>query len=143
MLTRTFNPAVGAIPRPEMRLAGKTCTAGLAMLGLGALGGGAFLVSDPSGSAMKWSTSMLMGSPFADFLVPGLLLAGLFGLGSFVVAGMGLARLRIAPFLAFAIGVAQMIWIVVELAIIGEFSFLHPMCFGMGLVISATSVRWG
>jgi hypothetical protein len=36
-----------------------------------------------------------------------------------------------------------MIWIVVELAIIGEFSFLHPTMFVVGLVIAASSIRWG
>ena len=56
---------------------------------------------------------------------------------------MGLAHVRIAPFLAFAIGCGQMIWIVVELAIIQELSFLHPVCFAIGLVIAASAVPWG
>jgi hypothetical protein len=134
---------VPAIPRPVLSLAGKLCVSLLALLGVGALAGGVILVSSPDGSAMQWNLSMLEGSPFADFLVPGLILGGLFGIGSFVVAGLGLASFRIAPFLAFAIGCAQMIWIVVELAIIGQFSFLHPACFTLGLVIALTSVRWG
>ena len=133
----------GIIPRPELHLAGKLSVAFLLLLGVGALGGAAFLLSDPDGSTMNWTTAMLAGSPFADFFVPGLLLGGLFGLGSFAVAGLGLAHVRVAPFLAFAIGCAQMIWIVVELAIIGQFSFLHPMCFGIGLIIAATAVPWG
>jgi hypothetical protein len=144
MTTRPFAVSTApAIPRPELHLVGKLCVAFLALLGLGALAGGAVLVTDPDGSTMQWTLSMLEGSPFPDFLVPGLILGGLFGVGSSVVAGLGLARVRLAPFLAFAIGCAQMIWIVVELAIIGELSFLHPACFGIGLVIAATSVRWG
>ncbi len=115
----------------------------LAVLALGALGGAAFLVTSPDGSAMQWNVSMLAGSPFPDFLVPGLILGGLFGFGSLAVVAMGLARLRVAPFLAFAIGCGQMIWIVVELAIIGQLSFLHPICFGLGLAIAATALRWG
>jgi hypothetical protein len=135
-------PAID-IPRPGLTLSGKLCIALLVLLGLGAIGGAAFMVTDPDGSTMQWDTTMLAGSPFADFLIPGLLLGGLFGIGSFVVAGLGIARFRIAPFLAFAIGCAQMIWIVVELAIIGEFSFLHPTCFAIGLAIAASSVPWG
>lgn len=138
----TTRPAT-VIPRPELHLAGKIAVAFLVLLGLGALGGAAFLVSDPDGSSMNWTTAMLAGSPFADFFVPGLLLGGLFGVGSFVVAGLGLGRVRIAPFLAFAIGCAQMIWIVVELAIIGQFSFLHPACFAIGATIAASAVPWG
>jgi hypothetical protein len=131
------------IPRPELHLAAKVCIVSLVLLGLGAIGGAAFLVTDPDGSSMQWDVSMLAGSPFADFLIPGLILGGLFGIGSFVVAGLGLVRFRIAPFLAFGIGCAQIIWIVVELAIIGEFSFLHPICFAIGLVIAASAVPWG
>ena len=67
----------------------------------------------------------------------------MFGVGSFVVVALGLAPYRIAPFLAFAIGCGQMIWIVVELSIIRELSFLHPTFFGIGLIVAATSVRWG
>jgi hypothetical protein len=131
------------VPRPELRLAGKTCIAFLGLLGLGAVGGGIAIVAQPDGSSMQWDVKMLAGSPFADFLVPGLILLGLFGVGSFFVAGLGLARFRIAPFLAFAIGCGQMIWIAVELAILGELSFLHPAMFAVGLIIAATSVRWG
>jgi hypothetical protein len=131
------------IPRPELHAAGKVSLIGLALLGLGALGGGVFLVSSPDGSAMQWNVSMLAGSPFQDFTIPGLILGGLFGIGSFAVVGLGLAHARVAPFLAFASGVAQMIWISVELAVIGEFSFLHPVCFAIGLVIAASAVRWG
>jgi hypothetical protein len=134
---------VQAIPRPELHLAGKICLVVLTLLALGALGGAAFLVTSPDGSAMQWTVSMLDGSPFTDFFIPGLILGGLFGAGSLTVVAMGIARWRVAPFLAFAIGAGQMIWIVVELAIIGQFSFLHPMCFALGLAIAATAVPWG
>jgi hypothetical protein len=136
-------PHAAVIPRPELHLAGKTCVAFLALLGLGALAGGIALVAKPDGSAMHFEPTLLAGSPFSDFMIPGLILGGLFGIGSFVVAGMGLARVRIAPFLAFAIGCGQMIWISVELAIIKELSVLHPAFFGVGLVIAATAVAWG
>lgn len=144
MATRSATArSFGAVPRPRLHLAGKVCLTVLAVLAIGALGGAAFLVTSPDGSSMQWDVSMLAGSPFPDFFVPGLILGGLFGLGSLAVAAMGLGGARIAPFLAFAIGCGQMIWIVVELAIIGEFSFLHPVCFGLGLAIAASAARWG
>ena len=115
----------------------------LVLLGIGAIAGGLMLVTAPDGSSMGFTTAMLAGSPFPDFLVPGLVLAGLFGIGSFVVAAMGIRNHPSAPFLAFAIGCAQMIWIAIELAVIGEFSFLHPTMFLVGAVIAAASVPWG
>ena len=137
------HPALPAIPRPELHLAGKLSIAFLVFLGLGALAGGIALVAKPDGSVMQFDVKILAGSPFADFTGPGLILGGLFGVGSLVVAALGLAHVRLAPFLAFAIGCGQMIWIVVELAIIREFSFLHPTMFVLGLAIAAASVPWG
>jgi hypothetical protein len=92
---------------------------------------------------MGFDVALLAGSPFGDYLVPGLILGGLFGVGSLVTAVLGWWRRPVAPFLAFAIGCAQMIWIVVELVVIREFSFLHPTMFGIGLVIAISAVPWG
>jgi hypothetical protein len=136
-------PTGEAIPQPELGLAGKVCLALLTLLGLGALAGGIVLATAPDGSGMGMDVAVLAGSPFPDFLVPGLILAGLFGIGSLLIVAMGLARLTVAPFLAFAIGCAQMVWITVELAIIKEFSVLHPTFFAIGLLIAASAARWG
>ncbi|HTS15830.1 MAG TPA: hypothetical protein VMH24_09175 [Candidatus Sulfotelmatobacter sp.] len=136
-------PQHAALPRPALTMAGKAAVALLALLGVGAVAGGVALVMEPDGSVMQFSTALLAGSPFTDYFVPGLILGGLFGVGSFAVAILGLRHQPLAPFLAFAIGCAQMIWIVVELAIIRELSFLHPVCFALGLGIAAASVSWG
>lgn len=143
MTTHSITARGVAIPQPELHLAGKICVAILLLLGVGALAGGIALVAKPDGSVMQFDVKLLAGSPFTDFVVPGLILGGIFGIGSFVTAGLGVARFRIAPFLAFAIGCGQMIWIVVELAIIKELSFLHPVCFGIGLAIALTALAWG
>ena len=135
--------SVAVIPRPGLHLAGKLCISFLGLLGLGALAGGIALVAKPDGSVMHFDVALLAGSPFADYTIPGLILGGIFGVGSFVVVALGLARYRVAPFLAFAIGCGQMIWIVVELSIIKELSFLHPVFFGIGLIVAATAVPWG
>jgi hypothetical protein len=126
-----------------MHAAGWISVASLFLLGLGAIAGGIALVTEPDGSVMGFDVVLLAGSPFPDYLVPGLILGGLFGVGSLLVAGIGLAHWRIAPFLAFAIGAGQMIWIVVELAIIRELSILHPAFFGVGLVIAMAAYFWG
>jgi hypothetical protein len=126
-----------------MHAAGWISVASLFLLGLGAIAGGIALVMEPDGSVMGFDVVLLAGSPFPDYLVPGLILGGLFGVGSLLVAGIGLAHWRIAPFLAFAIGAGQMIWIVVELAIIRELSFLHPAFFSVGLVIAVAAYFWG
>jgi hypothetical protein len=135
--------SVRSIPRPTLNRAGRSVVVLLILLGVGALAGGVALVYKPDGSFMQMPLSMLGGSPFPDFFVPGLILGGVFGLGSFAVAALGLRRWHIAPFLAFAIGCGQMIWIVVEVAIIKGISILHPTFFGIGLAIALISVSWG
>jgi hypothetical protein len=134
---------VSSIPRPELHRAGWVAVVFLALLGIGALAGGIALVAQPDGSIMGFDAAILAGSPFRDFLVPGLILGGLFGVGSLVVASLGIRRWHVAPFLAFAIGVGQMIWIPVQLGIIKDLSFLHPTCFAIGLVIAVASYVWG
>ena len=130
------------IPVLEIRLVGRVCLVLLALLGVGALAGGIALASQPDGSIMGFDVALLAGSPFTDFLIPGLILGVLFGVGSIVTVGLGVTRARLAPFLAFALGVGMMIWIAVELAIIHELSFLHPICFGIGLLIAGTAIPW-
>lgn len=140
--TDVLSPPI-VLPGAAQRWARVVAIVFLLILGIGALAGGLTLMARPDGSGMGFELSLLAGSPFPDYLVPGLILGGLFGIGALVVAVMGLRRMPSAPFLAFAIGCAQMIWIVVELVIIGEFSFLHPTFFGVGLVIAGAAVVWG
>ena len=134
-----------ATPSRAERVGRAVSIAFLVVLGLGALAGGIALVTAPDGSAMGFRTSLLTGSPFPDYLVPGLVLGGLFGIGALATAWLGWRRHSLAPFLAFSIGCAQMIWIVVQLAIIGtqNLSFLHPAMFLVGLLIALGAVPWG
>jgi hypothetical protein len=143
MTTQRLPTASQARSGPRLGIAGKITIAALIWLGIGALAGGIALVTRPDGSNMQFDTAILAGSPFADFLVPGLVLGGLFGVGSLAVAAMGVRHHVAAPFLAFGIGCAQMIWIAVQLAIIGTLSFLHPLMFATGLVIALGAVAWG
>ncbi len=124
--------------------AGRIALGALLLLALGAGAGGVALVAQPDGSIMHFDVALLDGTPFGDYLVPGLILGGVFGLGSLLAIAMGLLGSRAAPFLAFVIGCGQMVWIVVELLIMPKlgFSFLHPTMFGIGLVIALASARW-
>ncbi|HLI56018.1 MAG TPA: hypothetical protein VKY26_03190, partial [Actinomycetota bacterium] len=54
--------------------------------GLAAVTGGVLLMVKPDGSLLQARTSALAGSPFHDWLLPGLLLALLVGVGFTVTA---------------------------------------------------------
>ena len=120
---------------------------------VGALAGGAVLVTSPKGGIIKMPLSSLKGSPFSDFLIPGIILFVVLGVGPLVVAWALLRRPRSAaleavnPFrheywgwtLSGVIGVGLVIWIAVEVLIV-PLSFLQPFYAGVGLVIIALTL---
>jgi hypothetical protein len=90
----------------------------LAVQGIGATAGGASLVRDPLNN-IGMPISMLEGSPFHDYLFPGLILLVVVGVFPFAVL-FGLARRRRwGWWLAIAAGADLIIWIVVEGILLG------------------------
>jgi len=51
----------------------------LAFLSLGAIGGGGVLIISPNGELIEMPLSMLNGSPFESFLLPGIILFSFLG----------------------------------------------------------------
>ena len=122
--------------------------------GISATPSGMLLALDPSGSRMQMLLSWLEDSPFTDYLFPGLVLCIVLGLGALLVAA-GLFFLpvwswaeRLNPakgihwswMAAVSFGVALMIWIAVQVAMIGGGSWLQPLYFGVGLAILVLSL---
>jgi hypothetical protein len=114
------------------------------LLSIGALGGGLVLMIAPRGEIMPLPLSALAGSPFDTYLVPGLILFGVLGFGPLVAARLAWLRHRLAPTAAFVVGVGLLIWVAVEVAIIG-YSNEPPLqaIYGiLGVAIVLVAVRW-
>ena len=105
-----------------------------AFIGLGALGGGFMLVRDPSGSALGVPLSLLEGSPFPNFFIPGMFLLAVNGVGSIIGAGLSFTRRRYAQEIAIVLGAILVAWIVIQVVIISSFSWLHVLYFILGIV---------
>jgi hypothetical protein len=103
-------------------------------IGLGALGGGFMLVRDPSGSALGLPISLLEGSPFHDFLIPGVFLLAVNGIGSLMGAVLSFTRKRFAQEIAIVLGAILIAWIVIQVIIIRSFHWLHVLYFILGVV---------
>jgi hypothetical protein len=117
--------------------------------GISATPAGLMLVLDPSGGLLQMPVEMLAGTPFPNYLIPGLILCVVLGLGAFFV----LACLFFLPDWGWAarlnpvkgqhwtwtaaalFGLALMIWITVQVLMIGLGSVLQPLYFGVGLAI--------
>jgi hypothetical protein len=114
------------------------------VLGVGALGGGLVLIVAPRGEIMPLPLSALAGSPFDTYLVPGLILFGVLGLGPMSAARLAWLQHPLAPAAAFVVGVGLLIWVAVEVAIIG-YSNEPPLqaIYGvLGLAILLVALRW-
>jgi hypothetical protein len=110
----------------------------LVIQGLGGLAGGLALTLKPDGSIMKMPLSYLDGSPFSDFLIPGLVLLLVLGVLPLAAAAGLWMRRTWAWYAAFAVGCGLMIWILVEITII-PFSWLQPMFGVVGVLIFAVA----
>ncbi len=132
-----------AARRPLSRVA-KAAVVLEILLSIGALGGGLVLMIAPRGEIMPLPLSALAGSPFDTYLVPGLILFCVLGLGPLVAARLAWLRHPLAPTAAFVVGAGLLIWVAVEVAIIG-YSNEPPLqaIYGLlGVAIVFVAVRW-
>jgi len=114
------------------------------LLSLGALGGGLVLILAPRGEIMPLPLSALAGSPFHTYLGPGLILFSVLGLGPLVAARLAWLRHPFAPVAAIVVGVALLIWVAVEIAIIGYSNQppLQAIYLTLGAAITLGAIGW-
>lgn len=131
------------LPRSLNRFA-KVAVALEVFLGIGALVGGGVLMVAPRGEIIPLPVSALSGSPFDSYFVPGLILFSVLGLGTFAAALMGWATHPLAPFAAAIVGVALLIWLAVEIAIVGYTNTppLQPFYLLLGAAITLVAALW-
>ncbi len=110
---------------------------------------GAMLFVAPDGHLMQWSTDQLAGTPFTNYLIPGIILficVGIFP--AFVGYGLlkrpawswpnminPVKKMHWAWTASWAAGVIMIIWIGVETALLGYISFLQPFIAVYGIMI--------
>jgi hypothetical protein len=114
------------------------------LLGVGAVGGGIALMAGPHGEILPLPVSALAGSPFADYFAPGVILFVVLGLAPLGAAVAAWQRRPSARFLAFAAGCALLIWLIVEIAIVGYSSHppLQAIYLGLGVVMTLVAAEW-
>jgi len=71
------------------------------------------------------STDMLANSPFDTFLIPGLLLVIVIGLGQLVAAASILFRSHYQAYVSFCAGGVLVIWLLVQVLMIWTIEVLH------------------
>lgn len=101
-------------------------------IGMGAVAGAIPMLVTPNGSSNGLTVELLQNTPFKNFLVPGLFLFFINGTGSLIASYFSLKALKPAGFLGMILGVALMIWIIVQVYYLGFSSWLQPLYLALG-----------
>ena len=98
----------------------------------------------PRGEIVPLPLSALRGSPFDTYFVPGLILFGVLGIGPLGAARLVWLRNRLAPLATCVVGVALLVWLAVEIAIVGysDNPPLQPVYLLLGATITIVGLIW-
>jgi FtsH-binding integral membrane protein len=101
---------------------------------LTALSSGILMIYNPSGSFFQMSESLLNGTPFKNFLVPGIVLALLVGGTNLAAVILNLMRNKNRYNWAIAAGVMISGWIIVQMILISAFSWFQLLYLVIGIL---------
>jgi hypothetical protein len=117
---------------------GKALTVGLSALqgfiGLGAVGGGLVLIWQPSGATLGIPLEELENSPFSTYLIPGIVLLAVNGMGNILGAGATVARQTYAGHIAIVLGGFLVAWITFQVYWFTSIHWLHALYFILGIL---------
>jgi hypothetical protein len=103
------------------------------LVGLGGLAGGLAAVSNPA-APMGMSAEALRNGPFTDFLIPGLFLMGVIGLGNLAGGFVSIRKMKYSGIVSGGLGAVLMAWIVIQCWILQAVVALHVIFFCIGAV---------
>jgi hypothetical protein len=110
-------------------------------VGIMAVPVGVLMIADPNGSPVGIPHEWIADSPFGSFLLPGLFLLLVNGVGQLGAAALAVARHWLAPWVMGGLSVALVAWIAVQVLII-PLSFLQPVIFVIGVVQGGVALLW-
>ena len=87
----------------------------LLILSFGAFYGAYVLISEPSGAKFDWTVEMLEGTPFKDFMIPGIILLVANGLFPLYIIYTAIRNKSYFPLLLIIQGIVLIIWLSAEI----------------------------
>jgi hypothetical protein len=113
----------------------------LAFIGGSACFGGGLLIAEPSGQLLGLSLSLIQTTQFESYLIPGIVLFGVIGVGSFFAMAAVIRTLPIFPVLVAADGAVITAWIIIQIAMIERvlpqqliIGFIGLLLLGLGVL---------
>lgn len=105
----------------------------LVLVGIGALFGGTMAILDPSGTSYGAPVEILKKGPFNNFLIPGLFLFFVIGLGHFIALAALKRKVKYHAYISGTAGCILMAWILIQCYVLQAVHFLHTAFFTIGL----------
>lgn len=109
-------------------------------VGIGAMSGGLAAITSPQ-SPMGVPVDILKNSPFSSFLIPGIILFTVIGLGNLFSAIMFHFKSPYQAYISSVFSWALVIWIIVQCIMLNSIVFLHVLFFTIGLVQAVISAE--
>lgn len=106
----------------------------LTLVGIAAITVGLGLIVAPDGDGFKLSVELLKNTPFRDYLIPGIVLLTVIGVGSLLAAIPAFKLHRFAGAATLLLGLALVLFIVAQVYWIGTGSGLLPILMIVGIV---------
>lgn len=108
-------------------------------VGIGAVVGGLAAIIDPQ-EPLGITVEALTNSPFNNYLIPGIILFTVIGLGNIISALMFRFKSRFQGYISSIFSWALVIWIVVQCIMLNTVVFLHVLYFIIGIIESVLSM---
>lgn len=103
--------------------------------GVGAFYGGGSLMLHPDGSGLQMPLDILKATPFSDFLIPGIVLFVVNGLGSFFALLTILLKWHQQHWFVIGEGIILCGWILIQIIMIQQLLMLHYVMFTTGVLL--------
>ena len=108
-------------------------------VGIGAMAGGLAAISNAQ-APLGIPVEVLKNSPFSNFLIPGIILFTIIGLGNVISALMFRFKSRFQGYISSVFSWALVIFIVVQCIIMNDIVFLHVLFFMIGVIEAGLSM---
>jgi len=108
-------------------------------VGIGALAGGLAAIVNPI-SPLGMPAHALSGSPFSDFLIPGVILFGFIGVGNIFGAFMFRLKSGAQGYISAVLGCGLALWIIIQCIMLWAIAALHVIYLVIGLIQGGLAV---
>ena len=103
-------------------------------VGIGAIPAGLSMIFEPSGNGIGMTTEILINTPFDTFLIPGIFLFVVNGLCNIYCSILSFRKNNYLGIFSIILGSFLVLWIIIQVYLIGLIHFLQPLFFIIGIV---------